>query len=112
MAVYVNKLKARFGGLTLCHLLADSVAELHGMARSLGIEPRWFQPFPYPHYDISVSKRDRAVELGAIAIDRHRLEQLAARWVPKTPEPAKAPVGKKEGVMPVKNGVPKKAKIT
>lgn len=83
MAVYVNKLRARFGGLTMCHLLADGTAELHAMARELGIETRWFQPFPYPHYDISLERRDLALTLGAKAIDRQKLEEIAERWKPK-----------------------------
>ncbi len=85
MAVYVNKLKTRFGSLTLCHLIADTEAELHAMAAKIGIERRWFQPDHIPHYDISVKKRDLALKMGAIAIDRQKLAALMERYRPKPP---------------------------
>jgi hypothetical protein len=90
MAVYVNKLKTRFGSLTLCHLIADTEAELHAMAASIGIERRWFQADHIPHYDISVKKRDLALKRGAIAIDRQKLAELMARYRP-APVPVPAP---------------------
>ena len=80
MSVYVNKLRARYGGLTLCHLLADSVEELHAMAARIGVERGLFQQDRIPHYDLSRTKREEAIAAGALVIDRQQLEQLMGRF--------------------------------
>lgn len=56
-----------------CHLIADTEAELHTFAASIGMQRSWFQNDNLPHYDLVASKRKRAVELGAIEIDRKQL---------------------------------------
>lgn len=66
MPVYVDNMRARYGTLILCHMTADSLDELHQMAARLGLSRAWFQNKRIPHYDISLSKRARAVALGAI----------------------------------------------
>ncbi len=76
MAVYVNKLRRRFGGLMLCHLLADTEQELHAMAVRLGLDRCLFQPGDLPHYDISPGKRALALATGAVEIDRRQLAKL------------------------------------
>jgi hypothetical protein len=76
MSVYVNKLRTRYGGLTLCHLLADTLPELHDMARRLGLGPELFQQDRIPHYDLSRARRDQAIADGAKVIDRHQLAEL------------------------------------
>ncbi len=54
------------------HLQADTPAELHAMAQRLGLKRSWFQSKPgkpwHDHYDLTRSKRDRAVDLGAIPV--------------------------------------------
>jgi hypothetical protein len=52
--------------MVMCHMTADTLDELHAMARQLGLKPEWFQDGRFPHYDVSESKRKRAVQLGAI----------------------------------------------
>jgi hypothetical protein len=53
-----------------CHLIADDLTELHSFAAKLGLKREWFQAHKIqPHYDITASKREKAIELGAIAIE-------------------------------------------
>ena len=58
--------------MIMCHMFADSLAELHTMARAIGMDPDWFQPLSFPHYDVSLSRRARAVNLGAVEVDRRQ----------------------------------------
>ena len=80
MAVYVNKLRTRFGSMSLCHLLADTEDELHAMAARIGLEPGLRQDGVVPHYDLSLAKRDAAIAEGAIVIDRRQLKELIRKY--------------------------------
>jgi len=54
-----------------CHLMADSLDELHDMAARLGLKRRWFQDDPrLPHYDLTTRRRAAAVHLGAREVGR------------------------------------------
>jgi hypothetical protein len=71
MAVYVDDMRARYGRMTMCHMLADTDAELHAMADHIGVARRWWQSpekTSGSHYDIALSKRALAVAAGAIEI--------------------------------------------
>lgn len=72
MPTYVDDMRAPYGRMIMCHLLADSDEELHAMAARIGVARRWHQKpgTPHSHYDICLSKRALAVKLGAIEIDR------------------------------------------
>src|SRR5690349_20952744 len=51
------------------HMTADSLDELHALARRLGLRRAWFQSgvnHTYPHYDLTEGMRRRAIALGAI----------------------------------------------
>ncbi len=54
------------------HMQADTLDELHAMAEKLGLQRSWFQSKPgrpwHDHYDLTRSKRDQAVLLGAIPV--------------------------------------------
>ncbi len=67
MSVYVDNMKANFGRMVMCHMVADSLDELHEMADKIGMKRKWFQPRDgvMAHYDISLSKRALAVQHGA-----------------------------------------------
>jgi hypothetical protein len=82
MAVYVNKLRTRYGSLTLCHLLADTLPELHFMAERLGLGPELFQQDPIPHYDLSLARREQAIAAGASVIDRQGLAEVMTIFQP------------------------------
>ncbi len=70
MPVYVDNMKAKYGRLIMCHMLADSDEELHEMAYKIGVARKWHQSPPKhdSHYDIALSKRSLALEHGAIEI--------------------------------------------
>lgn len=53
-----------------CHLIADSLDELHAMANAIGMKREWFQPASSPHYDLTESRRARAIGLGAVPLER------------------------------------------
>lgn len=71
MTVYVDDMKAAFGRMVMCHMLADTDDELHAMADRIGVARRWWQSpakTSGSHYDIALSKRAQAVAAGAIEI--------------------------------------------
>lgn len=72
MTVYVDDMRAKYGRMIMCHMLADTDEELHAMAAQIGVARRWHQKAgtPHSHYDICLSKRAKAVQLGAAEIDR------------------------------------------
>lgn len=67
MTVYVDDMRARYGRMIMCHMLADSSAELNAMASNIGVSLCWLQhPGAYnEHYDIALSKRSLAIHFGA-----------------------------------------------
>ena len=79
MAVYVDKPIWKLGCMKMCHMLADTLDELHNMADQIGIRRRWFQSGSTPHYDVCKSKRELAIRLGAIEIDRRQTVALIRR---------------------------------
>ncbi len=59
-----------------CHLVADTIKELHIFARKLSLRQGWFQLNSLPHYDLTPSKRAQALRFGALAITDRRLVEL------------------------------------
>ncbi len=54
-----------------CHLIADSEEELHEFAKRIGMRRSWFQFHGrLPHYDLTEKRRAKALELGAVQLDR------------------------------------------
>lgn len=80
MSVYVDDMRARFGRMILCHMMADTPEELHAMADTIGVQRKWVQHDDRPadrHYDISITKRRLAVAAGAIEIPRREMSAFA-----------------------------------
>jgi hypothetical protein len=85
--VYVDALqhwgwKLRGRSVESCHMLADTEAELHDMAYAIGMKRTWFQAPPktaFPHYDLTASRRERAVQLGAKEVTRGELREVLVR---------------------------------
>ena len=82
MAVYVDGAENQFGRMKMCHMLADTVVELHEMADRIGLKREWFQPLSRPHYDLSKTRRALAVKAGAIEVDRHGIVAAMKRCMP------------------------------
>lgn len=81
MTVYVGPSQYPYAQMIMCHMVADSLEELHGMAGRIGVR-KWFQDEgKYPHYDVSKSKRAIAVYLGAIETDERRIVEVASRCI-------------------------------
>ncbi|MEO3999770.1 DUF4031 domain-containing protein [Mesorhizobium sp. CAU 1732] len=73
MAVYVDDAIWKWANKRWCHMLADDEAELHRFASRIGIHRSAYQGPPKtsaPHYDLTGFERDRAVRMGALAVDR------------------------------------------
>jgi hypothetical protein len=73
MSVYVDKLTACLPTKNwkydkYCHLIADTLEELHIFAQSIGLKREWFQEKSYPHYDITIGIRRKAIQNGAIEV--------------------------------------------
>lgn len=79
MSVYVDEPAHPFGRMVMCHMLADTPAELHAMADRIGVARKWYQgpsKASTPHYDIAKSKRALAVAAGAVEIERKKVADL------------------------------------
>ncbi len=80
MAVYVDDAVWPWRGQLWCHLLADSLDELHQFAQSIGLKKEWFQGHTkYPHYDMNENRRKIAVKKGAIEIDKRTTIEKAKK---------------------------------
>jgi len=80
MAVYVDKAQHKLGRMVMCHMLADSMDELLAMADTIGVNRKWFQPKSHPHFDICKAHRAKAIEAGAIEVDRRQLVNVMKRY--------------------------------
>lgn len=84
MSVYVDKATNGYGRMIMCHMIADTPAELHAMADKIGVARRWFQDpkkmnVSTPHYDIAKSKRALAIAAGAIECERNAFVDAVRR---------------------------------
>ena len=71
MTVYVDDPIWPFRGMVMCHMVADTLDELHAMAERIGMQRAWFQEPPkasHPHYDLNEERRSLALELGAVYV--------------------------------------------
>ncbi|MEC7763343.1 MAG: DUF4031 domain-containing protein [Pseudomonadota bacterium] len=78
MTVYVDTMRARFGRMTMCHMIADSTGELLAMADRIGVQRKWIQnPGSHrEHFDIALSKRKLAIEAGAVEVSMMELGRI------------------------------------
>lgn len=92
MAVYVDTGKYHFGRMIMSHMMADTEAELHAMADRIELKREWFQRGSTPHYDVSQSKRNLAIEEGAIILGPREVVDLIRKLRRmKGPAPQGAP---------------------
>jgi len=83
MAIYVDTPIHVLRDRLMCHMFSPDLDELHVMAERLGIQRRWFQDpeamqVSWPHYDIDQTRRQLAVEFGAIQCDKYQTVAMAA----------------------------------
>ena len=77
--MYVDDMRAPFGRMIMCHMIADTEDELHAMAAAIGVARRWFQQKPSgDHYDIALSKRALAIARGAKEITLRQCAMMCA----------------------------------
>lgn len=73
--VYIDNMNAGFGRMKMCHMVADTTEELMDMADKIGVNRKWIQ---YPgtwkeHFDVCLSKKAKAIKLGAKEISMMEL---------------------------------------
>jgi len=73
--VYVDSPIYQLGRMKMCHMIADSTAELLAMATAIGVAHRWLQHAGCidEHFDICISKRKAAIALGATVVTAREL---------------------------------------
>lgn len=80
MAVYVDNANILWRNAHWCHMLADSLDELHMFAQQMGVKRRWFhRNASYPHYDITSEMRGYALSEGALRGNRASIIFCAKR---------------------------------
>jgi hypothetical protein len=88
MTVYVDSLehggfKIQDAPVMTCHLFADNDGPLHELARRIGVKESWFRnarsEMHLSCYEITEKSRTRAIELGAVEVDKDGLAVIAKR---------------------------------
>lgn len=81
MAVYVGPSIYPYGRMIMCHMVADTLNELHEMADMIDLSRRHFQKKnSRPHYDISKNKRVLAIEHGAKDVDERKIIEILRQF--------------------------------
>jgi hypothetical protein len=82
MSVYVDDVRLQFGRMIMCHMWADTDAELLAMADVIGVQRKWIQGHSklsfgkhlragWVHFDISIGAKSKAIAAGAILTDKY-----------------------------------------
>lgn len=71
MTVYVDELPDTGWGMwnSGAHMTTTNIDELHEMAAIIGLKREWFQDSSFPHYDLTRSKRIKAIDAGAVVVE-------------------------------------------
>lgn len=88
MTVYVDDMRAQFGRMIMCHMVADTHEELIATAIKIGVRTKWIQHegTHQEHFDIALSKKALAIQSGAVAITWRELAQKCIDRRPKSKE--------------------------
>lgn len=81
MTVYVDAAVNGYGRMVMCHMLADTRAELDAMADKIGVARKHYQhpmnpKVSFPHYDICKRMRGKAVKAGAAEVGRYEVAKF------------------------------------
>jgi len=71
-------MQATYGRMIMCHMMADTTEELLSMATKIGVAHKWIQ-YPdtkHEHFDICLSKKKKAIALGAKEITHTELREI------------------------------------
>lgn len=77
----VDDMKAPFGRMVMCHMMADTTEELLEMADRIGVDRKWLQNpgTKREHFDICKSKRALAIQHGAQEVTMEGVMDLMRR---------------------------------
>lgn len=77
MSVYIDDYRGKFGRMIMCHMFSDeSMEELHAIAQAIDLKREWFQDKgTCHHYDVCFSKRQKAIDAGAIHLPLENRQQ-------------------------------------
>ena len=78
MSVYVDNMNAKYRRMRMFHMLADTREELIDMAKKIDVKTKWIQcEGTYrEHFDICKSKRQLALDNGAIEVSMREVALL------------------------------------
>lgn len=78
--VYVDNYNAPFGRMIMCHMIADTTAELLEMVDKIGVQRKWIQDAGTgrEHFDISLCKKKLAIGFGAKEITPRELAKITS----------------------------------
>ena len=105
MAVYIDNFNAKYGRMTMCHMIADTTEELLAMADKIGVAAKWIQDKGEysEHFDVCLSAKKKAIEHGAIEISAREFARFCGLR-PSAPERIKKlHEGKTGPVVPLNN---------
>ena len=74
-------MRAKFGRMIFCHMVADSPEELLEMVDLIGVKRKWIQNKNTwrEHFDITVGKKKLAVKAGAMEVSMMELGRILSR---------------------------------
>ena len=87
--VYIDDMNAPYRGMLMCHMIADTHAELIEMARKIGVNRKHIQKAGTrrEHFDICATKKTIAVKNGAVSVTWRQLGNMVlsreAHWSEK-----------------------------
>lgn len=81
LMVYVDDMRAAYGRMKMCHMMADTHQELIDMADRIQVARRWIQKpdTAEEHFDISLTKRSLAMMFGAKEVTGRDLVTIIQR---------------------------------
>ena len=62
-----------------CHMVSDSISELHEFAKSIGVKKCWYENKrgkKEPHYDIKGIQIKKAIDAGGYSSSKKRIEDI------------------------------------
>lgn len=107
MTTYVDDVRHAFGNMVMCHLWADTEAELLAMVDRIGVQRKWiqghqtlsqprFRNASWVHFDITLSKKALAIAAGAILTDRYGPVEHVAKLNIATGDPELVAYGQRK----------------